>query len=233
MRMRGSVRWLAAAWLLVGAAFLASCGPGAAERAQEHVKKGSALVAEGKYEAAVVELTKAVELNRDSIEAHTQLGNAYRGLKQYDKAFEVYRGAKKIDRYVVGPHIENAKALVETGQIEPAIDELNHVVELDPKQLEAIILLGRVSMMPRRLPGGGTGVPKASLERAELNLEAAVQMAPDNLEANSQLARAREKLGKKDKAREAWTKVRDLATGKPEHARLAAEALESLERLKR
>ncbi len=224
---------MAAPWLLLGGALLASCGPGAGERAQERLRAGSALLAEGKYEAAVAELTKAVELNRDSIDAYTQLGNAYRGLKQYDKAFEAYRAAKKIDRYVVGPHIENAKALVETGEIEQAIDELNHVIELDPKQLDAMILLARVSMMPRPLPGGGTGVPEASLERAELNLEAALQMAPDSLQANYDLALAREKLGKKDKAREAWARVRDLAAGKPEQAKLAAEAAAALERLKR
>lgn len=221
----------AAGPMLVAAALLAGCGQGGGS-ADEHLKKGAALVAERKFDAAVPELTKAVEMNKDSIEAHTQLGNAYRGLKQYDKAFEAYRAAKKIDRYVTRPHLENARALIETGQIEAAIDQLNHVVELDPKNLEALVLLGRVSMMPRPLPGGGTGVPKESMERAELNLESAVALAPDNLDAQHGLALAREKLGKKDQAREAWSKVRDLAAGKPGQADLAAEATTALARLR-
>jgi tetratricopeptide (TPR) repeat protein len=191
---------LVAALMLVAAAVLGGCWQGGGS-AEEHLKKGTALVAEGKFDAAVPELTKAVELNRDSIEAHTQLGNAYRGLKQYDKAFEAYRAAKKIDRYVTRPHIENARALVETGQIEPAIEQLNHVIELDGKNLEAMLLLGRVSMMPRPLPAGGTGVPKESLERAEMNLESALALAPDNAEARTLLAQARERLGKKGQAR--------------------------------
>jgi tetratricopeptide (TPR) repeat protein len=220
-------------WLLVGAVVLASCGPGAAERAQEHLKNGTALVAEGRYEAAVGELGKAVELNRDSIDAYTQLGNAHRGLKQYDKAFEAYRAAKKIDRYVTRPHIENARALVETGQIEAAIDELNHVIELDPKDRETMVLLGQVSMMPRPLPGGGTGVPKESLERALLNLETVVRVTPDHLQAHYLLAQAREKAALKDQAREAWSKVHELASGKSDQARIAAEATAALERLKR
>jgi len=219
--------------LLVATMALASCGPGAGERAQEHVKKGTALIAEGKYDAAAAELEKAVELDKDSLEGYTALGNAYRSLKQYDKAIQAYRAAKKIDRYVTRPHIENAKALVEMGQIEPAIDELNHVIELDSKNLEAMLLLGQVSIMPRPLPGGGTGVPKASLERAELNLETAVQMAPDNLQAHHELALVQERLGKKSRATEAWAKVRDLAAGKPDQAKLAAEAAAALERLKR
>jgi tetratricopeptide (TPR) repeat protein len=223
----------ARATLLFAALLVGACGPSAQERALEHVKKGTALVAEGKYDAAVAELTKAVEANRDSIEAHTQLGNAYRGLKQYDKAIDAYRAAKKIDRYRPAPHVENARALVEMGQIEPAIEQLNHVIELDPKHLEAMLLLGRVSMTPRKLPDGSTGVPKESVERAELNLETAVGLAPENAAAHRELALAREALGKKDAAREAWTRVRDVTAGKPDQAKLAGEASDGLDRLKR
>ena len=211
---------------------LASCGPGDAERAQQHLAKGKALVAEGRYDAAVDELKKAAELNRDSIEAHVQLGNAYRALKKYDQAFEAYRAAKKVDRYVVAPHIASARMQMETGNVEAAINELNHAVELEPKNLEALVLLGGASMMPRPLPDGTTGVPKASLERAELNLERAVQIAPDNLPAHHELARAYEQLGIKNKAVATWTRVRDLAQGKPEHAQLASETAAALERLK-
>ena len=63
------------------------------------------------------------------------LGNAYRGLKRYDDALDAFRAAKKIDRYVVAPHVASALTRVETGQIEMAVDELNHVIELDPKNL--------------------------------------------------------------------------------------------------
>jgi len=219
--------------LVLGAFVLASCGPSASERAQEHVRQGTALVSEAKYEAAVTELQKAVELNKDSLEGYTQLGNAYRGLKQYDKAIEAYRAAKKVDRYVTRPHIENAKALVEMGQIDPAIDALNHVIELDSKNLEAMLLLGRVSLMPRPLPEGGIGVPRASLERAELNLESAVGIAPDKVTAYHELALVQEQLGKKEPARASWAKVRELAAGKPDQAKLAAEATQALDRLKR
>lgn len=215
------------------ALLLAACGPGDAEKAQEHLKKGAALLAEGKHEAAIPELKKATELNKDSMEAWVQLGNAHRALKKYDAAFEAYRAAKKIDRYLVAPHLASGAARIEAGQIETAIDELNHVIELDPKNLEGLILLGRASMMPRKLPDGSTGVPKASLERAELNLERAVELAPADVTAHYELAKAHERLDKKDLAIASWDKVRDLAAGKPAHATLAAEAAEALGRLRR
>jgi len=113
-----------------------------------------------------------------------------------------------------------------------AIDELNHVIELEPKNLQAKILLGRVSMMPYRQPDGTVGVSKASLERAEMNLESAVQSAPDNAEAQRELALAYEKLGKKPEAMKSWIAARELAAKNSANAEIAAEASAALDRLK-
>src|SRR6478735_7905291 len=196
--------------VLLALALLTSCGD-SGKKAGEHLAAGQKLLEQGKYEAALPELQQAVELNKDSIDARVALGQTYRGLKRYDDALDTFRAAKKIDRYVVAPHIASALTRVETGQIEMAIDELNHVIELEPKNLQAKILLGRVSMMPYRQPDGTVGVSKASLERAEMNLESAVQSAPDNVEAQRELALAYEKLGKKAEAIKSWLTARELA----------------------
>jgi len=216
---------------MLALALLTACGD-SGKKAQEHLAAGQKLLEQGKYELALPELQQAVEQDKDSIDARVSLGRAYRGLKRYDDALETFRAAKKIDRYVVSPHIASALTRVETGQIEMAIDELNHVIELEPKNLEAKILLGRVSMMPYRQPDGTVGVSKASLERAEMNLESAVQSAPDNAEAQRELALAYEKLGKKSEAVKSWTAARDLAAKNPAHPEIAAEASAALDRLK-
>lgn len=219
-----------------------SCGQSDQELAAEHLDKGKALIAEGRYEAAAKELEQAAKLDIDALEPRIYLGNAYRALKQYDKAFAAYRAAKKVDRYVAAPHIENALTRLELGEIDSAIEELNHAIELDPENIRALVLLGRVSRMPRPPPERGVEAalgrfvnpdPRAGLERAELNLETAVSLAPDNIEANVELARTYEDFGKRDKAITAWTKVRDLVANKPENAAIAAEALKSLDRLSR
>jgi tetratricopeptide (TPR) repeat protein len=216
--------------LAVFALGAAGCGEGA-KKSDEHLAAGQALLDQGKYDAALPQLQRAVELNKDSIPAQIALGNAYRGLKRYDDALDAFRAAKKIDRYVTAPHVASAMTRVETGQIALAIDELNHVIELDPKNLQAKILLGRVSMMPHLLPDGTIGISKASLERAEMNLEVATQAAPDNIEAQRELALAYEKLGKKPEAVKAWSKVSDLAATRP-NSQFGREAVEALERLK-
>ena len=210
--------------------FLAACGDDK-KKSDEHLAAGQKLAQQGKYDAALPEFQQAVELNKDSIDAMVALGNTYRHLKRYDDALDTFRAAKKIDRYVVTPHIASALTRVETGQIEMAIDELNHVIELDPKNLQAKILLGKVSMMPYRQEDGTVGVSKLSLERAQMNLEIAVQAAPDNLEAHQLLAKDYEALGLKDKAVKSWTEVKDLAAKKSDE-KAAADASAALERLK-
>ena len=182
---------------MVFAALLgAGCG-GSAEKVAQHVAKGKELLAAGKYDAAAAELTRATAEDKNSMQAWLQLGNAHAGLKQYDAALAAYVAAKRIDRHSIAPHVAHAKVQVAMGHIEQATTELNFVVEMDPKNLEALILLAKVSQMPSKLPEGTTGVSRASLERAELNLEAAVNLAPQDAALKAELAKVREKLGKK------------------------------------
>lgn len=177
---------------------MAACSGG--QEAAQHVNRGKSLLAEQKYDAAVAELSKATTLDKNSMEAWLNLGHAYRALKQHDNALAAYVAAKKIDRHSVAPHVGHATVQLDLGRIEQATTELNFVVEMDPKNLEALILLGQVSQMPHKLPDGSTGVTRASLERAELNLEAATTLDPKNEVALSELAKVRRTLaGLKEK----------------------------------
>ena len=219
---------------------VSSCGQSDQEISAEHLDKGKALIAEGRYEAAAKELEQAAELDIDALEPRMLLGNAYRILKQYDKAFAAYRAAKKVDRYVAAPHIENAITRIEIGEIDPAIEELNHAIELDPFNIRALVNLGRVSRMPRPPPQDDEGLgrfvnpdPQAGFERAELNLRAAIEIAPDHILANYELAKTYDDWGKPDQAVPFWKKVHKLGGGKPEHAQITAEASKALDRITR
>ena len=173
------------------ALLLVGCGGGGDGKS---LAQGKALLAEGKYEAAAAELSKATAEDRNSMEAWLNLGHAYRGLKRYDNALSAYVAAKKIDRHSIVPHLAHAKVQMDLGHVEQATTELNLVVEMDPKNLEGLVLLGKVSQIPARQPDGTMGVSRASLERAELNLDAATRLAPENAEVKTELAAVRAKL---------------------------------------
>ncbi|MFQ5940035.1 MAG: hypothetical protein ACE5KL_08240 [Alphaproteobacteria bacterium] len=61
----------------------------------------------------------------------------------------------------------------------------------------------------------------------------AVELAPDNVEANYELAKTYEVMGERVKAVASWKKVRELVANRPEHAAIAAEASEALARMSR
>ena len=216
--------------ILLSALAIAGCG-GDAEKLAQHLTQGKALLAEGKYEAAAAEFSTATALDKNSMDAWLQLGHAYAGLKKYDVALAAFVAAKKIDRHSVAPHVAHAKVQIELGRVELATTELNFVVEMDPKNLEALILLGRVSQMPPKLPDGTTGVSKASLERAELNLEAATTLAPQNVEAKFELAKLYAKLDKRDQAIAALQQLKALAETDPAAKKLAPEIAQALKAL--
>jgi Flp pilus assembly protein TadD len=117
---------------------------------------------------------------------------------------------------------------VKLGRVELATTELNFVVEMDPKNLEALLLLGQVSQMPHKLPDGSTGVSKASLERAELNLQAASALAPQNPQVQLELVNVYTKLGRRDDAQTALKKLQFLAATDAAAKKLAGEAEQAI-----
>lgn len=190
-----NIRLVLGTLLLAVAALAAGCG--GAEKLDQQLAKGKALLAEGKFEAAATALKAATEQDKNSLEAWMNLGHAYRGLKKNDEALAAYVTAKRIDRHSIVPHLAHAKLQIEMGRNELATQELNFVVEMDPRNVEALVLLGKISQQPRAQPDGTTGVSRLDLERAELNLDAAATLAPNDAAIREELAKVRALLGKK------------------------------------
>jgi thioredoxin-like negative regulator of GroEL len=95
---------------------------------------------------------------------------------------------------------------------------------MDPKNLEALILLGKVSQMPYKQPDGSVAQSKVSLERAELNLHAASTIDPRNADVQFELVKVSSKLGKGDEARTALKNLQALAATDASAQKLVADA---------
>jgi Flp pilus assembly protein TadD len=182
--------------LLLATASLAG-GCGGAEKLDQQLAKGKASLAEGQYEAAATALKAATEQDRNSLEAWLNLGHAFRGLKKNDEALAAYVTAKRIDRHSILPHVAHAKLQIDMGRVQLATQELNFVVEMDPRNVEALVMLGKISQQPHLQSDGTTGVSKSDLERAELNLDAAATLAPNDAAIREELAKVRGLLGRK------------------------------------
>jgi Flp pilus assembly protein TadD len=190
-----NIRLALSALLLAAVSLAAGCG--GAQKLEQQLAKGKALLAEGRYEAAATELKAATEQDKNSHEAWLNLGHAYRSLKKNDEALSAYVMAKRIDRHSILPHLAHAKVQIDLGRIALATTELNFVVEMEPRNLEALLLLGKISQLPREQPDGTIGVSRSDLERAELNLASAAALAPNDAAVGEELAKVRALLARK------------------------------------
>jgi hypothetical protein len=68
---------------------------------------------------------------------------------------------------------------------------------MEPRNLEALLLLGKISQLPREQPDGTIGVSRSDLERAELNLASAAALAPNDAAVGEELAKVRALLARK------------------------------------
>lgn len=203
---------------------MTGCGGDGAEKLQGHLTRGKALMAENQLDAAADEFLKATALDKHSMQAWLELGNVYAAQKKHDVALAAYVAAKKLDRHSIAPYLAHAKVQIELERIAEATSELNMVVEMDPKNLDGLLQLGKVSQMPQKLPDGSNGVSRASLERAELNLQAATTLAPKNAEAQFEFAKVSASLGKRDQAMAALAALRALAETDAAAKRLVPDA---------
>jgi TolB-like protein/tetratricopeptide (TPR) repeat protein len=89
--------------------------------------------ATSKGEAAV---KKAVQLDDEFAEAHTEMGNYYLGLWDYSAAEREYKRAVELDPNSAFAHSYYSFLLVDLGQTEQALQEIRRAHELDPLSLD-------------------------------------------------------------------------------------------------
>jgi TolB-like protein/Flp pilus assembly protein TadD len=89
--------------------------------------------ADSKAEAAV---KKAVQLDDEFAEAHTEMGNYYLGLWDYSAAEREYKRAVELDPNSAFAHSYYSFLLVDLGQTEQALKEIRRAHELDPLSLD-------------------------------------------------------------------------------------------------
>ena len=82
------------------------------------------------------------------MEAWLNLGHAYRGSSSTTRRLPPTLPRRRSTGTRWSPHLAHAKVQLDLGRIDQATTELNFVVEMEPKNLEALILLGQVSQMP-------------------------------------------------------------------------------------
>ena len=183
-----------------------------------HLKQGEAKLKEGRYEQAVEEFKKAIELDPDSADAHHLLGLAYLKTDTRVRALEELREAIRLRPEWVEAHYDLARAYYDFGDYKNAASSFEEAIRLRPDFFAALIDLGAtyqhsglhtksaevlrraVLLRPDHLDAkvalGNALLLSAQPQEAIEVLEQVVRLSPENALAYSLLGEAYRSLGK-------------------------------------
>ncbi|MGH7139877.1 MAG: tetratricopeptide repeat protein, partial [Pirellulales bacterium] len=107
-----------------------------------HLVVGDAFKAKGATDAALLEYSKAIELDARSVGMWTTRGDLYRALGRYDEANADYSKAIALQPNNAKPHIALGQFHARKGEWKEAAASLARAVELDPKDHYTAFQLG-------------------------------------------------------------------------------------------
>src|SRR4051794_28197086 len=108
----------------------------------DYIAEGTRLAAAGKQREAVIAFQNALKADDTSGEALYRLGDAYAALNDHESALHAYvRAADRLPT-AVDPQLKAARYLMLTGQFVDARRRAEKALALDPRNIDAEILIG-------------------------------------------------------------------------------------------
>jgi len=108
-----------------------------------YIDKGIEYIYAGKYQAALENIDKSIELNNNweisyfyRAVAHQALGNLDEAMLDYSKSIKI--NPKMTDAYYNKAYITLSRKDIATPDIEKAVEDLEKAIELDPKFTDAL-----------------------------------------------------------------------------------------------
>jgi tetratricopeptide (TPR) repeat protein len=111
--------------------------PSISNEADESLEHGIVLVNTGQPEAAIIELTKTIEIDPGNAEAYFYRGNAYADKGDNKKAISDYTKSIELDPVSTNAYYNRGISYSDIHDYEKAIDDYNKTIELDPDYAEA------------------------------------------------------------------------------------------------
>jgi len=174
-----------------------------AERAAEHAKKGSELLAAEKWDEAVIEYKNATKLAPNDAAAHYGLAKAYLGRKEPRNAYWELEETVRLDPKDVQARIDHGEFLLfgRGEELENAVKSGDAIIAADPKRWEGYALKGRALTALGRHEEAGEA------------FEAGVKVAPDQPPVVLLWANHLKQAGKLEAAEAEYKKLAELAPG--------------------
>jgi tetratricopeptide (TPR) repeat protein len=147
---------------------------------------------------ALLDFTKAIEINPRSVKAHNNLGNIYLGMGLADKAILNFSKAIQIDPRYAPAYNNRANALCSRGLYDLAVIDYTKAIEITPRSAELLYNRGLSHLMNKNYP--------AALE----DLTSTIRINPDYVNAYASRAMVYFYLGRYDQSWEDVRRSREL-----------------------
>ena len=189
---------------IVAAVAVAACA-GPEKKKQQHLQAGDALVAQKKHAEAIIEYKNAVKIDEQFGEARFKLAKAYEETKDLGKALREYVRAADLMPADNDAQLAAARLLVLAGRFEDAKARAEKVLAVDPKSVQANLILGSALVGLKDVDGaikqvedavaldpldgqsqttlGVLSLAKGDIARAEAAFAEAVKVKPQSIEA--------------------------------------------------
>lgn len=168
------------------------------QQALEHNELGNLYESKGRYEQAIAEYEKAIELDPKLAMAYSNLGSVYSNIGLLNKAIVKYKKAIRIDPKATFAHNNLGNAYYARGNYSRAIKEYKITLILDPSSAYAYNNLGDAYLRK--------GHPNLAIRY----FNKAIELDPDSFIAYSNLGDAYQLREEWDKAIEYYEKALEL-----------------------
>jgi arylsulfatase A-like enzyme/Tfp pilus assembly protein PilF len=143
---------------------------------------------DGRADAALATLERALALNERAYDAHVMLGSVWQMKADIAKAVGEFDAAAILNPTGAAPHLLAANALLQDGRLESALKRTDRAAELEPASGDVAAMRGRI------FERAGRG------EQALAEYDRAVQLNPADMPARGRLASLALSVGQYDRA---------------------------------
>jgi arylsulfatase A-like enzyme/Tfp pilus assembly protein PilF len=163
------------------------------ERFRSGLASATRALAAGHAAEALPILQKLLPENGRSYELHLALGDAYLGLKNYQRAEDEYAAAGLLNPAAAAPPLAAARSRLEHGDVAGALARTADAERLEPGSGDAAFMRGLIAEQ------------QGQMADALTHYEAALRVNPSDTAARARFASAALQLGRLDTAREQFT----------------------------
>jgi len=188
-----------------------ACARSPEAKKARYLERGDRYFKQEQYRDAVIEYRNTLRIDGNNAHAIRQLGFAYYQLGQFGQSFRFLLKAEELEPENTDIPLKLATVYLLGGRLEDARGQIDRVLQREPKNLEALVLLGGAAITPvevdaaiQRFQGvladyqnkarlhlalGSLYARKQNLAAAEREYQTAVAREPDSVEAHVTFSR--------------------------------------------